>query len=67
MGMLVLTRGANEVVLIRLPNGQIGRVTVTKIMEKNCRVGFDFPDNCAIVREEVEFEDKAAKGTPDAQ
>jgi carbon storage regulator len=51
--MLVLSRKANQTVIVTLPDGREMRVTVVDIDRNKIRLGFDAPDDVKIMREEL--------------
>lgn len=52
--MLVLSRRADEKIIIRLPNGESIVVLMVEIRDKKARLGFTAPPDCVIIREELE-------------
>ena len=52
--MLILTRGPQQKVFIRLPDGRQVVVEVVEAVSKNkIRLGFQAPDDVVILREEL--------------
>ena len=66
--MLVLTRAAEEEVIIRTPGGEVITIKVLGfINNREVRLGFTAPQNVAINRREVDddkIKRQAAAGTP---
>lgn len=59
--MLVLSRERSEAVLFLFDDGSRGRVEVVRMGHGEVRLGFDFPKNVRIVREELEHIDPQPK------
>ena len=52
--MLILTRGPQQKVFVRLPDGRQVVVEVVEAVSKNkIRLGFQAPDDVVILREEL--------------
>jgi carbon storage regulator CsrA len=54
MGMLCLGRFEWQSVVITLPDGRRGTVTVTEIRGGQAKLGFDLPRDCKVLRQEIQ-------------
>lgn len=53
--MLVITRGVNESVRIFVGGVEVGSVQVCRVRGDNVRLGFDFPLEFKILRDEIDY------------
>ena len=51
--MLILTRRANEAIVIELPTGETIKVAVLSVKPNLVRIGTDAPDDIKIVKAEL--------------
>lgn len=62
--MLILSRKRNECAILTLPDGRRCRIACVDIRGDKVRLGFEFPDDVKIHREEVQklIDDPASAG-----
>lgn len=63
--MLILSGRAGSRVQVKLPDGRVGWVVVTEVLQKTVRLGFDLPPDVKVMREALVAAGPSAGAEPE--